>query len=173
MLHVSKKDKGGWTVWIATGGHLHLGNLPERLRAILDKPDFSDSVVRRLFPQAYRDDPEAEAEYQRLLRDDHIRQKVAAVEAFERTLASGQEIEIDGNTILAVDLIDEDLTHWLGFLHDMRILIGTRLDITEDNWHEKFSPDDPNADEWILLEWLSYIEEHIVDAVRDAEGLAS
>lgn len=171
MIRMTKMEEGGWTAWIATGDTLSLEKLPDRLRSVLESTDLSDRVVSRLFPQAYQDDPEAESEYQHLLRKDLIKRKQDAIETFEKTLRASHKVDTEVGPILIVQLSDEDLAMWLGFLHDMRILLGTHLDIEDDDWHGNFSPEDSNADEWILLEWLSYLEEHILDALRQSEGL--
>ena len=42
--------------------------------------------MRRLFPTAYPDDPEKEAEYQRFMRDELVASRTAALDAVEATL---------------------------------------------------------------------------------------
>jgi hypothetical protein len=170
---MTRTAEGGWTAWIATSDSFSLEKLPDQLRPILEAPDFSDAVVSRLFPRAYTTDPDAEEEYQRLLRQDLVRQKLNALQAFERTVESAKKIDTQIGTVLVIKLSDEDLALWLGFLHDMRTVLGTCLDISDDDWHQSFSPEDPNAMEWVTLEWLSYLEENILDALRQSEGLGS
>ncbi len=170
MIWISKKKDGGWTVWFPAGEVTDLARLPGELRKVLESPDFSSQVIARLFPQAYRDDPEREAEYQRLLRDDLLRRKLEGVESFERTLAGRKETKkLFGFSLVQVELADEDLTLWLGFLHDMRLVIGTRLDITDESWERKIDPRDPHAEEFLLLHRLAYIEETIIQALRKSE----
>jgi hypothetical protein len=152
MILLRKRKDGGWTAILPPGSAEVLEKLPCRLRAVLEKPDFGDKVIARLFPQAYRDDPEAEAEYQRLLR----REKKGLL---------GTRI----GRYAEVDLSGEDLTLWLGFLHDMRLLIGTRLDITDESW-EREVPSGPEAEEHLLLHLLAYMEEAILEGLRKADG---
>jgi hypothetical protein len=171
MIWITRRKPAGWTVWFPPGGIADLVKLPGEMRRILEKRDFADKVTARLFPQAYRDDPEAEAEYQRLLRDDLLGRKLEAVDAFERTLRARKEKSLFGLGLVRVDLGDEDLTLWLGFLHDMRLVVGTRLDITDETWERGVDPEDPNADELLLLHRLAFIEEAIIGALRETEKL--
>ena len=90
-MWIRKKKGGGWKVWLVAGEVSELMGLPARLREALGTPDFSSKVVERLFPHAFTDDPEAEEEYQRLLRKDLLRQKLEGVEAFEKSFQSRKE----------------------------------------------------------------------------------
>jgi hypothetical protein len=171
MFWMIRRKGGGWTALFPPGGAEDLVGLPGRLRAVLEKPDFGDKVVARLFPQAFRDDPEAEAEYQGLLREDLLRRKIEGVEAFARTMDHRRERKVlFGVRLIEVALTDEELTLWLGFLHDMRLLIGTRLDITDEGWQEDV-PAGPEGEEYRLLHRLAYMEEAILEALREAERL--
>jgi len=170
MIWISKKKGGGWTIWFAAGEISELEKLPDELRKVLTNPDFSRSVIARLFPQAYRHDPEREAEFQRLLRNDLLQRKLEGVEAFEKTLAARRETKkLLGFSLVQVDLAAEDLTLWMGFFHDMRLVIGTRLDITDQSWEKGVDPRNPRAEEFNLLHKLAYIEETIIQALRKSE----
>jgi hypothetical protein len=172
MIWISKRKKGGWTLWFPAGEVTDLVKLPGELRKILQKPDFSDRLVARLFPPAYQDDPDAEAEYQHLLREDLLQRKLEGIEAFDRTLRKRRENRLPfGLSMVEVDLTDGDLTLWLGFLHDMRLVIGTKLDITDESWEEEIDPGDPDAGEYQMLHRLAYLEEAILQALRKAENL--
>lgn len=171
MIWMTRKDDGGWSAFILTGQFLDLRSLPGRLRATLEDPDFGDRVIRVLFPAAYRDDGPAEEEYRRLLHGDLLRQKLCCLEAFERSIESGTEIEFEPQIrVLQVDLSSEDLSLWLGFLHDLRMVIGTSLDITDDDWNARITEDDPDYPDLVLLDQLTHLEQAIVDALREVEG---
>ena len=53
----------------------------------------------------------------------------------------------------------------------MRLTIGTALDITDESWESGLDPNDPNFDEILLLNQLSYFEEALIQAIREAEEL--
>ena len=67
-----------------------LRTLPEQLRSVLEEGD-ADPVNDRLFPPAYDDlaDAEAAAEYRRLMQDELLATKLAAVDTVNATLARG------------------------------------------------------------------------------------
>lgn len=183
MIWIAKNPEGGWRAWILAAEMDYLLHLPARLREVLGKPDFTSKVLERLFPRAFPDDPQAEADYQALLRDDLLRQKLENVEAFEKCLASRKEfklppavmaqLELGGEEakLVQVDLAEEDLSRWLSTFHDLRLLIGTKLDVTDESWEKEIDPRDPEAHELQLLHRLAYFEEMIIEALREAERL--
>ena len=75
--------------------------------------------MRRLFPPAYPDDPERDAGYQVLTRDELLEQRLAALDVVERTLDGG-------------DLDTGEMTAWMGTLNSLRLVLGTRLDVDEE-----------------------------------------
>ena len=66
--------------------------LREQLLASTDDPS-----VRRLFPPAYPDDPERDAGYQVLTRDELLEHRLAALDTVEGTL-DGAELDDAGLT---------------------------------------------------------------------------
>jgi hypothetical protein len=129
-----------------------LRTLPDQLRTLLAEED--PSLVR-LFPPAYADDPEADAEYRRLVRNELIDGKLAALSELERTAAADR-------------LDEEQLGAWLGALESLRLALGTQLEVTEDTY-DAFEPDDPHAPELALYGWLSWLQDQVVRAL--AAGL--
>jgi hypothetical protein len=126
-----------------------LRSLPGQLRDLLPTDDPS---LHRLHPPAYEDDPEHEAEYRRLVRDDLLRQRLEALEVMESTL--------DAETL------DEDqLAAWLGTLNDLRLVLGTRLEVTEELYEEGMPRDDPRAPTFGLYQYLGWLEENVVAAL--------
>jgi hypothetical protein len=171
VFFIQKTEEGGWILLAVESECPLLFEMPARLRRLLEKPDFSDRIVARLFPQAYPDDPSAEAEFQKLLRNDLVARKLECAAAVEKVLARRKRHQAKDVTIAELHLRGEDLAHWLGFLHDSRLTIGTALDIDTEGWEGDLDPDAPDFDERLLLNQLSYLEEIIVQAMREAEGL--
>ena len=95
-----------------------LRNLPEQLKELLAQTD--DPALKRLFPPAYIDDPKKEAEYRRLVGDDLLAGRKAALD----TMAA---------TVDAAELDEEQITAWLSSLNDIRLVLGTQLDIGEED----------------------------------------
>jgi hypothetical protein len=123
--------------------------LPGQLRELLDTDDPS---LRRLHPPAYQDDPERDAEYRRLVRDDLLRQRLQSLEVMEATIDAGI-------------LDQEQMTAWLGAINDLRLVLGTRLDVTEKMYEEGIPPEDPRAATFALYQYLGWLEEQVVAAL--------
>jgi Domain of unknown function (DUF2017) len=113
-----------------------------------------DPVLARLFPDAYREDDEASAEFRRYtevgLRDG----KRANAELVLRTLGEGGEIVLDA----------EQAQAWLRALNDLRLALGTRLDVTEDT-PPLLAADDPRGAPFAAYDWLTYLQESLVHAI--------
>jgi hypothetical protein len=126
-----------------------LRSLPAQLRELLGSDDPS---LRRLHPPAYGDDPEREAEYRRMVRDDLLRDRREALDVMESTIDA--------------DTLDRDqLGAWLGSINDLRLVLGTRLEVTEDLSEEGVPDDDPRAPAFALYGYLGWLEEQLVDAL--------
>jgi Domain of unknown function (DUF2017) len=127
-----------------------LRSLPVQLRRLLvEAPD--DPSLERLFPPAY-DDTEDEAEYRRLMGDELLEGRRRALRVIEDTLDQDR-------------LTKEQAEAWLTALNDLRLVLGTRLDVSEEMLLERLRPDDPNAFEISLYAYLSWLQEQLVDAL--------
>jgi hypothetical protein len=124
-----------------------LRSLPGQLRDLLGT---DDPAIGRLFPPAYQDDPEGNAEYERLMRDDLVGGRQRSLEVMEATIDSGR-------------LSEEQVVAWLGALNDLRLVLGTRLDITEETYDEEIPDDHPQALLYSLYFYLGWLEEQVVE----------
>lgn len=117
-----------------------------------ETPD--DPVLARLFPDAYRDDPEAAGEFRRYTEVGLRDAKRAAATAVLATLRPGQDVLLD----------DEQTQSWLKALNDVRLALGTRLDITED-WDEQVAElelHDPRYPLFAAYGWLSELQDDLI-----------
>jgi hypothetical protein len=129
-----------------------LRSLPAQLRALLEDPSPGDDPARgRLFPPAYWDDPERDSEFQRLMHDDLVASKLAAAEIVESTVDSNR-------------LSGDELVAWMGALNDLRLVLGTRLDVTEDP-ADAPAEDAPEAPAYALYSYLGWLQEQVVAAL--------
>ncbi len=127
-----------------------LRSLPAQLRRLLvEAPE--DPSLERLFPPAY-DDAEDEAEYRRLMGEELLEGRRRALRVIEETLDQDR-------------LTKEQAEAWLTALNDLRLVLGTRLDVSEDMLLERLRPDDPNAFELSLYAYLSWLQEQLVEAL--------
>ena len=130
-----------------------LRTLAPQLRSLLDG-DLTQPELRRLFPTAYVDDPDRDREYHALVRDDLADRRRAAIDTL---VATAGEKELD----------EEQLVAWMGAVNDLRLVLGTRLDVSED-MEPLPDPDDPDAPLLALYGYLGFLLETIVAALEDA-----
>lgn len=128
-----------------------LGNLADQLRELLSETT-DDPSVRRLFPTAYHDDPDRDREYQQLVRDELLERRLTALATLDATLE-------------ADELDEEQLSAWLSSLNDLRLVLGTRLDVSEDPID--IEADDPDAPAFAVYEYLGFLLTEVVDALTD------
>jgi hypothetical protein len=117
----ARRPDGGVAVHLPTWLRTTLADLCDQLEQLVRGEDpSSDPAVARLFPAAYPDDPLSELEYERRTVDELTKARLASV---ERTRA----------TIHDDVLHDDDAIAWLSTLNDVRLVLGSRLDVTEDS----------------------------------------
>jgi uncharacterized protein DUF2017 len=127
-----------------------LASLAAELRAQLDG-DTRDPSLRRLFPPAYDDDAEERA-YREPTGGSLLDGRRAALELVAET--------VDRDRLSA-----EEADAWLRALNDLRLVLGTRLDVQEDTFASDLRPDDPNAPALAVYGWLSWQQEQLVAAL--------
>jgi hypothetical protein len=139
-----------------------LRGLPDQLRTVLGEGE-DEPVNRRLFPPAYLDvaDIEHDAEFQRLMHDDLVSEKLTNLDLVTDSLARGTS----SVRRWTVELTDAEATAWLGVLNDLRLALGVRLDITED-YDGDVDDTDPRAPAFRLLSYLGWLEEQLLDALQ-------
>ncbi len=117
-----------------------------------------DPVLARLLPDAYRDDTEAAGEFRRFTEQELRSDKVAAAQTVLDTLPP------DGGRI---ELTEEDGQVWLRALNNVRLVLGVRLDITEDTAQrsQDLDPADPRTAYLWVYDWLTYLQETLVRAL--------
>lgn len=128
-----------------------LRSLPGQLRRLLlEEP--GDPGLRRLSPPAYAHDAEHESEYRRYMGDDLRDRRLAALEVMDATVDAER-------------LSEEEAQAWLAALNSLRLVLGTRLDISEETAAERVDPDDPQAPALALYGYLSWLEDQLVEAL--------
>jgi len=124
-----------------------------------DEPDdaepvevLTDPVLIRLYPDARPDDPAWSARFRDMIRgdlDDARRENLAVVE----------------DTLDARSIDDDQAEAWLHVLNDLRLVMGTRLDITEEREAEPFDPEDPDAAAMVVYAYTGWLEGQFVDVL--------
>ena len=128
-----------------------LRTLPRELGSLLAS-DPADPALRRLFPPAYPDDAEGEAEYRRLMDGELLGGRRAALRVLEETADRER-------------LREDELEAWLGAVNDLRLVLGTRLGVTEELYERELDPRDPRAPDLAVYIYLSWLQEQLVEAL--------
>ena len=150
---VRPSRKGGYELRLPEEERNLLRNVAPQLRQLLDG-DLAEPGLRRLFPTAYADDPERDREYQQLVRDELADRRRAAVDTLLATVDADRVSE-------------EELLAWMGAVNDLRLVLGTRLDVSEDEGPE-LDPEDPEAPLVALYGYLGFLLEVIVEALSES-----
>ena len=122
----------------------------EDLGSVLDD-GAANPALRRLFPTAHATDADVDHEYQEMVHDDLLssrREILAAVAA-----STGRD-ELDRET----------LEQWMVGLNAVRLVLGTVLDVIEDE-HPDLEPDDPMIPTWAVYEFLGGVVDAAVTAL--------
>ena len=127
-----------------------LTGLAGELLVLLDGEP-GEPALRRLSPPAYDDEQDEDA-YRELMGGELLAGRREALELIART--AGQE-----------RLSPEEADAWLRALNDLRLVLGTRLDVKEDTFLEELRPEDPRAPALAVYGYLSWLQEQLVAAL--------
>lgn len=121
----------------------------------------TDPALRRLLPDAYRDDEQAAAEFRRYTDATLRGAKRADATMVRQALAS---IAVMGERVLD----DEQTQAWLRFLTDARLVIASRLGIetaADAEAMEMLGLDDPRRIAYGVYEWLLAVLSDLLEAI--------
>ena len=138
-----------------------LGLLLDQLEQLLADPDVAgDPVLARLLPDGHRGDPQLAADYRELTESALRSGKADDLATVRATLPpDGGDVRLDPDQAAA----------WLRSTNDLRLALGTRLEITEDTE----PPDDVTGEEAQQLAvyyWLTSVQGSLVDALAAGRG---
>ena len=114
-----------------------------------------DRVLARLLPDFHRDDATLSGGLRALHEPELLAGKdgVAAV-VLDTCPARGGRVRLS----------DEQAQAWLSALNDVRLALGTVLDVTED-MPDELPPEDPRAPHLGVSHWLTWVQESLIQAV--------
>jgi len=117
---VKRSRKGGFDLRLPESERQLVTSLVGQLRRVLTGDDVAaDPGMRRLFPSAYADDAARDAEYREMVHDDLLAARLGALDVVEATVGASN---VDEAQLLA----------WMGAINDLRLVLGTRLDVSEE-----------------------------------------
>ncbi|GAA1393607.1 DUF2017 domain-containing protein [Luteococcus peritonei] len=126
-----------------------------------DLDDEVDPVVRRLFPDAYPDDPAASHDFRRFTQAEQSSQKMAeariVLDDLESTDRRGR-----------CRVPDAHVQAWLKTLTAVRLALAVRLEISDEISADEAAQrpdDDPRA--WLheIYQWIGWVQESLIDAL--------
>jgi hypothetical protein len=148
----AKRRSGVLRVDLSAAESAALGQVFGEFATVLDELPPEDPVTHRLYPDGYTDDEGASAEFRSLVQED-LRAERAA-----RLTACRAELPTDGGRIeLDADAADR----WIRVLNDLRLALGTRLEVSEDR------DLDPEQDGAYLYDWLTAVQDTLVGQLMD------
>jgi len=140
-----------------------VARLLDELRQLLTNPSPDSSerlLIVRLFPVTHPDDEVAEAEYQRLMRDELVESKLEAITRVERVLTAERKSD---------RVVDElGLVAFMQSLNAIRLVLGTMLGVTDDPTQYEVEDQLERSPEYHLYAYLSWLLEHCVRAASGA-----
>jgi len=139
---IRRRRDGRYAVKLDASVRAVLVTMAEQLAPILGP---NEPMTRRLFPPAYAGDDEggAERDYRKLVDDALVNHHQEAFTLMARTAQADV-------------LTEAELTAWLSAVGSLRLVLGTRLDVSEDMVAP--DPEDPTAPEYALYELLGQLQ---------------
>ena len=157
-----KRRDGGFVLRLGDEETALLRRLLGELRDLLTSDEEAAvALTRRLFPVVHPDDPEMEAEYQRLMRDELIESRLASIGSVDQALEQGTRLD------------EAAMMAFARSLNSLRLVLGVMLGIDRDD--EGSGATDPLDDgvadgldgsaEHHLYGYLSWLLEHAIQAL--------
>ncbi|WJL95738.1 DUF2017 family protein [Microbacterium sp. ET2] len=145
----------------------HLGDLIDQFAELLTDDASDDPAVLRLVPDAYTDDPEAAREFRDVTERDLLRRRRRDAQLVRTslspaaTLSSVATAGAEGREEVDLVLDPDTVQAWLRTLAAVRLVIASRLGITDEDQHD----DDPRFG---VYDWLGYRLEGLIRAIEAA-----
>lgn len=116
-----------------------------------------DARLVRIFPPAYHldSDAQADAEYQRLMREELVASRLSGIATVNAALRSTDPVD------------DEAMNAFVQSINGLRLVLGTMLDVSEDMDPDAIDDDDPLAGEHHLYNFLSWLLDWAVRALGE------
>lgn len=163
QIPVVERTAAGFVVHLEADERAVLGQMLGQLRDLLtgvavvqgDAGGGASAPLRRLFPPAYvgGEHAEAEAEYQRLMHEDLVAGRLEAIATVRRTLDDPAPFD------------EEGAVAFLQSMNNLRLVLGTLLDVDEEHDPTDVHDDDPRVVEHHVYAFLSWLVDATVAAL--------
>lgn len=150
---VTRKGPDRFKVRLSPPERAAVSTFVAQLRALLTSEDpSSDPAVARLFPAAVPDDVMANLEYEQRHGHDLLLGKLEALDIVDATIGKDE-------------LTEDEVLAWLGSLNAIRLVVGTRLELTEESSDDDFAGDEQTAGMFEMYRYLTWLEGWIIEAL--------
>ena len=153
---VEPLDNGTYSLRLSPNERETLLGFVTQLEDVISSPP-DDPRVTRLFPVAYHQDAEMNDEYQQFMRDELVQSRLAATQTV-RTILSDDSPMTEGQ-----------LYAFMTVLNSLRLVLGTLLDVSEDDDGDDLDDDDPAFGQAQLYGYLGWLLEWVVWALSGDE----
>ncbi|MEY3806271.1 MAG: hypothetical protein RIR69_1083 [Actinomycetota bacterium] len=143
---------GTFVINLSEQDRLTMTGFVEQLEELLES-DISDPRLRRLFPVAYHDDPERNAEYQSYMSDELRQSRASSIATVKELLAHSDPIS------------EHQLHGFMIVLNSLRLVLGTLLDVDESIDTDDIDETDPLYGQAQLYGYLGWLLEWTVSAL--------
>jgi hypothetical protein len=152
VTHPFERVGEGFRVHLPREARDALARILPQLREVLEHADrSSDPAVLRLFPAAYPDDPFQNLEFETTAGEELLRGRLDSLRIMESSL--------DTET-----LSEHEALSWLASLNGLRLLLGVRLEVTEETTEDDF-PAEEGRRLYDLYRYLTWLEGSIVEVL--------
>ena len=150
-----RRHRDGFELRLDDNERALLRALIAELRALLiaENPA-TDPAVGRLFPPAYPDDLLQNLDFERSAGSGLLAERLAGLDEAEAALGAPR-------------LSEDALMALMRVVNDLRLVYGTRLDVTEESESDHFATE-AERDTFDLYVWLGWLIGHMVEALGSA-----
>jgi hypothetical protein len=104
-----------------------------------------------LYPTAYNENPEHDAEYQGFMREELTQSRAASIATVREMLSSDSPVT------------ENQLGAFMMVLNNLRLILGTLLDVNEDD--DEPDETDPLYGQWQLYGYLGWLLEWVISSL--------
>jgi hypothetical protein len=146
---IKRHRKGYYEIRLGPTDREFLRTLAKEMRELVASDDPS---LARLFPVAYPEDEDRQTEYRLLVHDELRSSHLAALATLEEH-ADAERLE------------EPQLLAWMRALNEVRLVLGTRLDVSEEGDERPVDDDDPRWEAFAVYDYLTHLQAEIVEAL--------
>ncbi|MBA3268150.1 MAG: DUF2017 family protein [Acidimicrobiia bacterium] len=147
---VKRTRSGQYDIRLSPEERTLLRGLGPLMRQVLT--DDTDPARNRLFPVAYPDDDDRQTEYRLLASGELLDSHLAALATLEETVDAER---LDADAVYA----------WMRALNEVRLVLGTRLEISEEGDERPSAGDDPQAQAFAIYDYLTWLQGEIIETL--------